>query len=127
MFDIGFTELLIVAVVALIVLGPERLPGAVRTVGLWIGRIRRTVSNVQREVAEELRMDELRQSAEKQKNELERQVEDLERPFNETLRDEILTPSGASNAGDAPVQPQVDPDAESQAGKTSAEQKRSAE
>jgi sec-independent protein translocase protein TatB len=39
MFDIGFTELLLIGVVALIVLGPDRLPGAVRTAGLWIGRI----------------------------------------------------------------------------------------
>ncbi|MCM2321560.1 MAG: Sec-independent protein translocase protein TatB, partial [Pseudomonas sp.] len=39
MFDVGFSELLLVALVALLVLGPERLPGAARTAGLWIGRL----------------------------------------------------------------------------------------
>jgi sec-independent protein translocase protein TatB len=42
MFDIGFSELVLVGVVALVVLGPERLPGAVRTASLWIGRIKRS-------------------------------------------------------------------------------------
>jgi len=42
MFDIGFAELLLIGVVGLLVLGPERLPGAVRTVSLWVGRLRRS-------------------------------------------------------------------------------------
>lgn len=46
MFDIGFTELLLVGLVALMVLGPERLPGAVRTTGLWVGRLKRSFSNI---------------------------------------------------------------------------------
>lgn len=54
MFDIGFAELLLIAVVALLVLGPEKLPTAARTCGLWLGRLRRSVSSIQREINEEL-------------------------------------------------------------------------
>ncbi|EAT12363.1 twin-arginine translocase subunit TatB [Bermanella marisrubri] len=61
MFDIGFAELLIVGVLALIVLGPERLPKAARTVGLFIGRIRRTMSGIQQEIEQEVRNQEIRE------------------------------------------------------------------
>ncbi|WP_396588426.1 Sec-independent protein translocase protein TatB [Bermanella sp. R86510] len=61
MFDIGFAELLIVGVLALIVLGPERLPKAARTLGLLIGRIRRTMSGIQQEIEQEVRNQEIRE------------------------------------------------------------------
>ncbi|SHE63503.1 sec-independent protein translocase protein TatB [Modicisalibacter ilicicola DSM 19980] len=64
MFDIGFLELLIIGVVALLVLGPERLPKAARTAGLWIGKIKRTVSGMQREINAQLEAEELRQKLE---------------------------------------------------------------
>lgn len=48
MFDIGFTELVLVGVIGLLILGPERMPIAVRTVGLWVGKIKRTVGGVQK-------------------------------------------------------------------------------
>lgn len=60
MFDIGFWELAIIGVVALIVLGPERLPGAARTAGLWVRKARTTLSNVQNEIERELAEQELR-------------------------------------------------------------------
>jgi sec-independent protein translocase protein TatB len=60
MFEIGFTELLLVAIVALLVLGPERLPHALRTLGLWIGRMRRTFNAVRDEIEREIGMDEIR-------------------------------------------------------------------
>ena len=60
MFDIGFPELLIVSVVALLVLGPERLPEALRTLGLWFGRMRRSFSAVKVEIEREIGMDEVR-------------------------------------------------------------------
>ena len=60
MFDIGFMELLLVGLVALIVLGPERLPGAVRTAGLWVGRLKRSFSNIKAEVEREIGADEIR-------------------------------------------------------------------
>jgi len=59
MFDIGFFELCIIGVVALLVLGPERLPHAARTAGMWIGRAKRMMSQVKRDIDEELRQEEL--------------------------------------------------------------------
>ena len=81
MFDIGFAELLIVAVVALVVLGPEKLPTAARAAGLWIGRIRRTLSGIQNEISEELRIDEMRRTAAIQKEELEKELAEMRTPF----------------------------------------------
>ncbi len=96
MFDIGFSELLIVAVVALLVLGPERLPSAVKTAGMWVGRIRRSLGNVQREISEELRIEEMRQAAKARQEELEKQMGSMQRPFTDSLRDEILKPAAAA-------------------------------
>lgn len=61
MFDIGFSELLLVALVALLVFGPERLPGAVRTGSLWLGRLKRSVQSIKQEVEREIGADEIRQ------------------------------------------------------------------
>lgn len=60
MFDVGFTELLLVALVALLVLGPERLPGAARTAGLWLGRLKRSFNAIKSEVEREIGADEIR-------------------------------------------------------------------
>ena len=60
MFDIGFPEFFAAALVALVVLGPQRLPAALRTLGLWIGRLRRSYYNVKTEVEREIGMDEVR-------------------------------------------------------------------
>lgn len=81
MFDIGFAELLIVAVVALVVLGPEKLPTAARAAGLWIGRIRRTLSGIQNEISEELRIDEMRRTAAIKKEELDKELAEMRTPF----------------------------------------------
>ena len=60
MFDIGFPELILVSVIALLVLGPERLPEALRTMGLWLGRLRRSFTTVKAEIEREIGMDEIR-------------------------------------------------------------------
>ena len=60
MFDIGFTELLLCAVVGLLVIGPERLPGAARTAGRWVAHLRRSFAAVKAEVEREIGADELR-------------------------------------------------------------------
>jgi sec-independent protein translocase protein TatB len=60
MFDIGFAELLVIAVVALLVIGPERLPRVARTAGMWVGRARRFVSSVKADIDRELAADELK-------------------------------------------------------------------
>ncbi len=62
MFDIGFSELLMIAVVALIVLGPERLPKAARFAGLWVRRARAQWYSVKSELERDLAADELRRS-----------------------------------------------------------------
>jgi Tat protein translocase TatB subunit len=59
--DFGFGELLLLGAVALIVLGPEKLPHAARMAGAWYGRIRRTLANVQAEIANEVHLSEMRQ------------------------------------------------------------------
>lgn len=71
MLDIGFLELLIIAVVGLLVLGPERLPRAARTAGLWVGKIKRTVSGMQREISAQLEAEELRQKLNDQQKSLD--------------------------------------------------------
>ncbi len=60
MFDMGFMELMVIGVLALLVLGPERLPKAARTMGLIIGRVRRSVSNFQEDLERQARTEELR-------------------------------------------------------------------
>lgn len=90
MFDIGFTELLLIGVVALVVLGPERLPGAVRTAGLWIGRIKRSFSAIKAEVEREIGADEIRRQLHNE------QILDLEREMK-AMKQDLLAPSATSN------------------------------
>jgi sec-independent protein translocase protein TatB len=60
MFDIGFSEIMVVAVISLIIMGPERLPETVRTISLWLGRLRQFVSSARAEIEDEVGMDEIR-------------------------------------------------------------------
>ena len=60
MFDIGFSELLLIGVVALIVIGPERLPRVARTIGHLMGRMQRYVADVKADIDREVELDELR-------------------------------------------------------------------
>ena len=62
MFDIGFLELLLIAVISLLVLGPERLPGAARRAGLWVGKARRVMADINRQVDDVIRQEELKES-----------------------------------------------------------------
>jgi sec-independent protein translocase protein TatB len=61
MVDIGFWELIIIAIVALLVIGPQRLPEVARTLGRWFGRIRAFINNVKNDIDHELRTQELRE------------------------------------------------------------------
>jgi sec-independent protein translocase protein TatB len=85
MFDMGFAELLLVAIVGLLVIGPERLPGAIRTTMVWINRIRRSFDEVRADVQRELHNDavmrELRESAETLKD----KVDNLASPVKSEL------------------------------------------
>lgn len=87
MFDIGFAELLIIGIVALLVIGPERLPGAIRTGSAWLNRFRRGFNEIKHEVQQELHNDavmrELRESGES----LRRETEALRQDFTGPLDD----------------------------------------
>ncbi|AHK78052.1 twin-arginine translocation proteinsubunit TatB [Ectothiorhodospira haloalkaliphila] len=81
MFDFGFWELIIIALVALLVVGPERLPKLAREIGRWVGKIKRFVSSVRSDIEQELRTDELKamlQDQEKEINRLKTMMEDTE-------------------------------------------------
>lgn len=103
MFDIGFTELLLVGIVALVVLGPDRLPGAVRTAGLWIGRIKRSFSAIKAEVEREIGADEIRrQLHNEQILELEREMNAMKQSLSAPLST-ISEPSPAATPAAEPV------------------------
>ena len=59
MFDVGFSEVVIIAIIALVILGPERLPKVARTVGFWVGKARRMVADVKTDIDREMRESEL--------------------------------------------------------------------
>jgi sec-independent protein translocase protein TatB len=60
MFDIGFLELLVIALITLIVMGPERLPEAIRAISLWIGRLKQLLAQTRQEIENEVGMDDIR-------------------------------------------------------------------
>lgn len=66
MFDVGFWELMLIGVVALVVIGPERLPGVARTVGKWAGKGKRFLRDVKADIDQELKADELKRILEVQ-------------------------------------------------------------
>jgi len=63
MFDIGFWELGLISVIALLVVGPERLPSLARTLGLWLGKARRMFTSIKDEIDREIRVDEIKKAA----------------------------------------------------------------
>lgn len=60
MFDIGFQEMMLISIVALVVIGPERLPETIRSIMLWLGRIRRSFTDIKSELEQEIGIDEIR-------------------------------------------------------------------
>ena len=64
MFDIGATELLLVAIIGLVVVGPERLPKLARTIGMWVKRARGQMSSIQKEINRELELEDLKRQLE---------------------------------------------------------------
>jgi len=96
MFDIGFWEVIFIAVITLLVVGPERLPKVARTAGLWVGKLRGFVRTVKADIDQELAADELRRTLEKQAAIPE--VEELiDEAAGELMPDK---PSSASKAAD---------------------------
>lgn len=86
MFDIGFTELVLVAIVGLLVIGPERLPGAIRTGSLWLNRIKRGFNDIKREVQQELHNDEVMQQLRETGQQLKAQAEQLGQGVDSTSK-----------------------------------------
>jgi sec-independent protein translocase protein TatB len=78
MFDIGFSEIMVVAVISLIIMGPERLPETVRTISLWLGRLRQFISSARTEIENEVGIDEIRRQLRN-----EQIMRDLEKSKNE--------------------------------------------
>ena len=98
MFDIGFWEITLIAVIALIVVGPDRFPGMVRTLGLWLGRARQFASNIKHELDIEMnKAEELKHLLEEQKEIVQRH-ELIEEDFNESSDDAKPKPIPAKNA-----------------------------
>ncbi|MCP3687897.1 MAG: twin-arginine translocase subunit TatB [Gammaproteobacteria bacterium] len=88
MFDMGFTELIVIGIVGLVILGPERLPKVARTAGKYFGKLRRFMSSVKADVESELRSDELREIFEKQSEELQslkKVVDDVGKDVGESV------------------------------------------
>ena len=112
MFDIGFAELVIIAVVSLLVIGPERLPGAIRTVSLWLGRFKRSFNEIRQEIEQELHNDavlkDLKQASEQVKTDAEavrRNLADAANPLADPnpsderpAVDETIAPPGAATS-----------------------------
>jgi sec-independent protein translocase protein TatB len=81
MFDIGFSELMVIAVVALIVIGPERLPKVARTVGHLFGRMQRYVNDVKADISREMALDDLRK--------LQSSMQDAARSIEDSVNQEV--------------------------------------
>jgi sec-independent protein translocase protein TatB len=98
MFEVGFSEICMVALVALLVIGPERLPKVARMAGFWIAKSKRMVASVKQEIHEEFQAEELRQSLKNQSgiNEFQKLIDDTADDFR-AIKDSIRQRSEASN------------------------------
>lgn len=103
MFDIGFSELLVIAVVALIVIGPERLPKVARTAGILLGRVRRYAADVKEDIHREIQLDELRRMQQEvyervtaADNAVRRELSEVEQTVRQTIAPPV-TPDSTLN------------------------------
>ena len=118
MFDIGFTELMVIGVVALVVIGPERLPGVARTIGHLAGRLQRYVNDVKADISREMEFDELRkmrdsmqEAATEVENTVRKELSDTEQDLNNTVAEAVEDKASAPEAVAAPepAAPPVEP------------------
>ena len=94
MFDVGFQEIVLISIIALLVIGPERLPSVARTVGLYVGKMQRFVAGVKSDIASELKADELRGLI----NNQEDQIRELKQIVNDARGDLERTAKTASDS-----------------------------
>ncbi len=109
MFDIGFSELVVVGVVALIVIGPERLPKVARTAGHLLGRFQRYAASVKSDISREMQLEELRQAGQGFKESIESAASGVKEQANAVdsyLKNEIAQ---AENAISGTPEPQASP------------------
>ena len=105
MFDIGFSEMVIIAVVALVVLGPERLPRVARQAGQWMGKLQRYVSDVKSDINRQMDLDELR----KLQSDVTTAAKSLEGSMQSVVSDAQASLDGLSNAASStPDEPRTD-------------------
>jgi sec-independent protein translocase protein TatB len=117
MFDIGFSELVVIGVVALIVIGPERLPKVARTAGHLYGRLQRYVSSVKSDIGREIQMDELRRAGQSFKESVESAASGVEQQatvVDDFLRNEAsnvtqAVTAGVANVGSSAAEPAAQP------------------
>src|SRR5262245_30792489 len=104
MFDISFSELALICVIALLVLGPERMPNALRTLGLWIGRASRTFTTMRAEIEREIGMDEVRRQLHNEA--VMDQLKRLERDVKGEKQEATGTPSTAPDTATVQSNPE---------------------
>ncbi|MFV5464766.1 Sec-independent protein translocase protein TatB, partial [Acinetobacter sp. 207] len=90
MLNIGMTELLIFGIIALLVLGPEKLPEAARFVGKWYAKIKRMVSNVQNDIDRELRLSELREQMQQEMARIQELEAKMQAQMHEMQQEKIF-------------------------------------
>jgi sec-independent protein translocase protein TatB len=112
MFDIGFSELLVIGVVALIVIGPERLPRVARTIGHLMGRMQRYVADVKADINREIELEELRnmrdsvqQAATNIESSVQSELNKAETELNKAAESAVGEPSATAQVSPAPEKP----------------------
>lgn len=92
MFDVGFWELSIIMVVALLVIGPERLPGLARKAGLYLGKARRFVASVKNDINQELKAEELKRILKEQQDSagLHEIIEETKQSISQAKQDYLV-------------------------------------
>ena len=89
MFDIGFSEILIVATLTLIIMGPKRLPETVKTITLWLGRIRNFINSAKVEIENEVGIDEIKKQLHNEK--IMNEIEKSKRELNSISKDLLMS------------------------------------
>ncbi|QXH56242.1 Sec-independent protein translocase protein TatB [Pseudomonas maumuensis] len=113
MFGISFSELLLVGLVALLVLGPERLPGAARTAGLWIGRLKHSFNAIKMEVEREIGADDIRRQLHNEHIlQMEQEAKRILNPLTPPTQPPANADTPATPADAAPAQPAAAPPSE---------------
>jgi sec-independent protein translocase protein TatB len=99
MFDVGFSELLMIGLVSLLVIGPERLPKVARVVGFWLGKMRAISANLRAEIHHELQLEEMKQIMQEQQALFEQQMREQQKQLHAVENDiEHLSDLAHSNA-----------------------------